>query len=127
MSLEGAKNEHRCENLAELAAAGTVFSPCLPALHLCSIQGRRAAPFRWHSRLVCSPAGSLQVLLEAFLLVFSARRGVSVPSLLCSDRRLDDCGGGWRGGQIDQAKAVEGEGNIDEAERVELLQQGEAG
>jgi hypothetical protein len=67
----------RSDDLAALAAAGALDTAKMPLLQVRSIQACRAAFRRWPHRHVCSPPGSLQVLLAALLLVFIPGRGMT--------------------------------------------------
>jgi len=69
----------RCNHhLAALASESSLDKTKVPSLQLGSIQTSRVALLRWSSRHVCSPPGSLQVLLAAVLLDFFARRRMSI-------------------------------------------------
>jgi hypothetical protein len=72
-------DERFSDDLAQLAAASIVDAANVPALHLGPIQTCRVARLRWPLRNVCSPPGSLQVLLAAVLLGFPAGRRMSIP------------------------------------------------
>ena len=65
--------------MARLVAAGAVDSANVPSLQLNAIQACRVAFSRWPLRNVCSPTGSLHVLLAAVLLVFLAGRAMIDP------------------------------------------------